>query len=449
MTPQRQTVAHRELEGLELALFLTGELALMNLVLVLRLTEAPTRRALEEALQELQRRHPILRSRVVGGRGHYRFETGGVPDVVVQAVDRESDTHWQALVEGELVRGFESLEGPLFRAVVVRGSGRRGPGEILLTLNHAIADGPGCKELTASLLDSLGIAAGAASRPGAGEDSFPPGVEERFPASFRGARRLGKMSDFVARQAADEALYRLRTLRRRPTLETGLSPCRVLTRRLDEPTSSELPRACTQHKVTINSALQAAALLAIDRKLYQGRRSPLRYVEFPDLRPYLDPPIEASTVANYSSTVRFTIWVEGSLGLWELAAEVQDQSQRAYKRGDKFCAAVSSPTMIRTLLRQDSVRMGNSALSYTGPMLLDPDPGPEQVRDLHAFVSNFPLGPEYTAQVRWLRGRLAWDVVYLDSDMDRVQADSVLEEVFDLLKAALGQTPAPTVGSLS
>jgi hypothetical protein len=435
------TLRHRELDGLELALFLTGELALMNLVLVLRLADAPSREQLDRPLRELQRRHPILRSRVVREGGGYRFETGGVPAVKTRVVDRKGDNEWLKLVEQELVHGFDSLEGPLIRALLVRPRGGRkpAPGEILLTLNHAIADGPACKEIVSSLLAALEV---LPARDGQETDDqpFPPGVEERFPASFRGARRLAKMSDFIARQAADEALYRLRTLRRRPTLETGLCPCRILTRMLDEACSRELPRACARNRVTINSALQAAALIAVDRQLYGGRKSPLRFVEFPDLRPYLDPPPEPSTVANYSSTVRFTVSVEGSLDLWKLAAEVQGPSHRAYRRGDKFCSAVSSPTMIRTLLRQDSVRMGNTALSYTGPMLLDPDPGPERVVGLHAFVSNFPLGPEYTAQVRWLRGQLQWDVVFLDSDMDRPLAESVLDEMFALLASAVGST---------
>jgi len=443
MTPTEPTVRQRALNGLELALFLTSELALMNLVLVLRLADTPSPEQLARALRLLQRRHPILRSRVIREGVRYHFESGGVPEVKIRVVDRKGGNEWLQLVEQELVHGFDSLEGPLFRALLVRkrGGPKPAPGEILLTLSHAIADGPACKEILSSLLAALDVLPPrTAGEPD--DQPFPPSVEECMPASFRGARRLTRMSDFVTRQAADEALYRLRTLRRRPTLETELCPCRILTRTLDESCSHELPRACSRNGVTINSALQAAALIAVDHQLYEGRRSPLRFVEFPDLRPFLDPPPQACTVANYSSTVRFTVSVEGSVDLWRLAADIQHQSHRAYRRGDKFCSAVSSSTMIRTLLRQDSVRMGNTALSYTGPMLLDPDPGPERVVGLHAFVSNFPLGPEYTAQVRWLRGQLQWDVVFLDSDMGLPMAEAILDEIFRLLRMAVGTASA-------
>jgi hypothetical protein len=424
------------LEGLELALFLTGEMALMNLVLVLRLTRSPSHGEVKSVLRAIQARHPLLRSRVVKKGGSYRFETGDVTCVPVTTKRREGNDDWRGVAEKELIKGFESVEEPLLRAILLGERDGGGRGELLLTIHHAIADGPACKEIVGQLLAGCGITYDPDSPPDDTPQPFPPGVEERFPAFFRGARRLTSMSDFVARQAADEALYRIRTMGRRPALVTGPSPCRILTLRLDRKSSSRLPRACARHQVTINSALQAAALLAVSRELYDGSRAPLRYVEFPDLRPFLEPPVEPQTVANYSSTVRFTHWVEGDLDLWQLAADIQQRSHRAYRRGDKFCSAVSSPTMIRTLLKQSSVRMGTTALSYVGPMLLDPDPGPERILDLHAFVSNFPLGPEFTAQVRWLRGQLAWDVVFLDTDMDRPQAEVVVHEALRLLAAA-------------
>ena len=52
-----------------------------------------------------------------------------------------------------------------------------------------------------------------------------------------------------------------------------------------------------------------------------------------------------------------------------------------------------------------------------------------RVRELHAFVSNFPKGPEYTAQARIHRRRLVWDVVYLDVDMGAEEAEAITRDM--------------------
>ncbi|MCP4155651.1 MAG: hypothetical protein GY757_48450 [bacterium] len=78
--------------------------------------------------------------------------------------------------------------------------------------------------------------------------------------------------------------------------------------------------------------------------------------------------------------------------------------------------------------------MGTTALSYTGALNLETYYGDIKVRGLHAFVSNFGLGPEYTAQVRIFDNCFYWDILYLDSDMDEKLAGVLAAEIEALLK---------------
>jgi hypothetical protein len=59
-----------------------------------------------------------------------------------------------------------------------------------------------------------------------------------------------------------------------------------------------------------------------------------------------------------------------------------------------------------------------------------------RLEEIHAFISNMVLGPEYSALARLWEGRLWWDIVYLDSDMDRAVAATVAETILDLLRTA-------------
>ena len=92
------------------------------------------------------------------------------------------------------------------------------------------------------------------------------------------------------------------------------------------------------------------------------------------------------------------------------------------------------------LLLRQKTRMGTTALNYAGAARLQVGANaPFSIEGLHAFVSNFPLGPEYTGQSRILERRLWWDIVYLDADMDRSEARAIAEEMRDLVVEAAGQ----------
>jgi hypothetical protein len=81
--------------------------------------------------------------------------------------------------------------------------------------------------------------------------------------------------------------------------------------------------------------------------------------------------------------------------------------------------------------------MATTAVSYTGPVKLDKIYGKTALKDIHAFVSNFVLGPEYTAAVRLFDGQFHWDILYLDSDMGFAEAKVLADEIVTLLETAI------------
>ena len=78
--------------------------------------------------------------------------------------------------------------------------------------------------------------------------------------------------------------------------------------------------------------------------------------------------------------------------------------------------------------------MANAALNYAGSTGLVSEYGAIRLLAVHAFVSNFPLGPEYTAQVRLFAERLWWDIVYLDSDMSHALAEEIARDMLSTLE---------------
>ena len=174
-------------------------------------------------------------------------------------------------------------------------------------------------------------------------------------------------------------------------------------------------------------------LIAVARHCYPGVRLPHRYCAFPLLRRYLEPAVGDDVIACYITVLRLTTEVSERDGLWELAARINHDLDASMRRGERFLASIWSHFSMRTIFSQNSHRMSTTAVSYTGATPLPDRVGDLEVHEVHAFVSNFPIGPQYTAQARLFRGRLWLDILYLDCDMEELVAREIGDDMCRLL----------------
>jgi hypothetical protein len=247
---------------------------------------------------------------------------------------------------------------------------------------------------------------------------------------------------YLLRQGIDELGYRWgRRGRARPPAAPPAT-CRALPLALHAAVTARLVQRSLRERATLNGAVTAALLLAARRRLHGGGPGPLRYFTWADLRPYLQPPPPATTVAGYVAPLRLTLPLTSDAAFWPLARRVSRQIGTAGHRGDKFHAVRLIPATMRRLLRQSAGRMADVAVSYTGAVRFAGGAGALRVAALHAFVSNLPQGPELTASVKLFGDRLVWDIVYLDTDMSARQARTVAGEIVRILarEAFAGET---------
>jgi hypothetical protein len=305
----------------------------------------------------------------------------------------------------------------------------------VISFHHAIVDGVAAGRLAHDLLSACGGNAPAGDIQGASLP-FPVSADEHFPARFRGSRRLIPSALFLGGQLLDEAAFRWRSRGQRARPQAEARRCRILTMVFSEEETDAIVRASRRRRVTLTSLFEAATLLAVLRQRYPGKRLPHRYFAFPLLRSYLEPPISDESFGSYLTALRLTVEASDKDDVWDLASRIHRQLHRAAKKGEKFFASLLSPFSMRTVFRQKSCRMSTTALSYTGPVRLRSHYGDQRLRELHAFVSNFAVGPEYTAQVRLFRRELWWDILYLEADMDDREARGIADEIHELLVTA-------------
>jgi len=185
--------------------------------------------------------------------------------------------------------------------------------------------------------------------------------------------------------------------------------------------------------MSLNSVLNAAMLLAVQRRLCGGKTTPMRHFNFADLRSLLKPPVTDKHIVGLHSMLRVTVTVRAESNLWSVADVVNRAVTAGARRGDLFSSVLLSAAMMRIILGQGNQRMGTTALAYAGPLQMPRAFGSTKVVGLEVFISNLTLGPEYTAQVRLVDGELRWSIVYLDCDMDRATAEGVADEMLSML----------------
>jgi hypothetical protein len=130
------------------------------------------------------------------------------------------------------------------------------------------------------------------------------------------------------------------------------------------------------------------------------------------------------------------MYVSGESNIWKLTADLHDKIYRSLKYGDKFPAARMSESLIKMFVGLKTMRMGSTALNYSGAIPLKPHYGGIKVKALHGFLSGFDLGPEVPAQARLFNNELLMDFMFLESDVDKEMAGKIVREIQDILERA-------------
>ena len=429
----------RELGTFERALLIADKHAPFHIVSVLQLEGAPSPQIIRNALKVLQDQHPFLSVHLLKEQGRTYFETLIDPGLPFHVLPRWNDTHWVDVAEVEMARRIDTSTSPLFRCTYLYDVTHE-RAEVILTIHLTIADSASTARLMHEFLKVCASLRDQKTVPVSGQAPHTDAVETRFPPAFRGMQLNLRIFRYVLAQLADEVSYRMQTRNKRiPPLQAKPTRGHIHCIQLPEDLVDELSRRARLEKLTLNSLLNAAMLLAVNHELYAGQPLPMRTFSFANLRPYVKPPLSDQELAAYASILRYTVVVEGGLDLWQLAHDLHAKIYSSLKSGDKFVTTLITEPMIKLVARRKSFRPGATALNYNGVVPIQPNYGMMKVTGIHMFVSAYDLGPELSAQAQLFNEELFWDFTYLDADMTRDEAIAITEEIRTILAHAIGR----------
>ena len=411
----------RKLGNFERALLITNQHAPFNIVSVLQMENAPPPETLKKTLKTLQNRQPLLRASIQNGKGKPFFEDLPSASLPFTLIERTSKEQWRNLLEEEMAFHYNHEKGPLFKAIYLY---KDGFGDLILNVHHTIMDAMSGM----SFLDEL-LHLCAEELTELPPVELAPAMETVYPAPYKGFSNNFKVVSYAFAQMGEMAQFMWRTRNKPiPTVKFG-GKGKIATLTLPESLIDSLASRGRKKGITLNSILNTALMQAVNRHLYQGESLPMQTFAFANLRSSTIPPTDVKLLANYISMLRITQDISGEAEFWRLAEELNKKIYRVLKQGGKFSAATMSEPLMKVFIKMKSMRMGATALSYTGAVPLKRQYGEIKPLGIHGVVSAYDLGPELSSQARLFYNQLLWDFVYLDSDMDRVLAEKIIAEI--------------------
>ncbi|MCP4419031.1 MAG: hypothetical protein GY805_20635 [Chloroflexi bacterium] len=421
----------RQLGNMEHALTLTGQFEPFSVVGVLRLQNGPTPEMVRHALDQLQREQPLLNVTITArGKRLFFEEFAESPPIPLQIESWQDEAQWQTVATDALNTAIDIQTAPLMRSVYLYQTGENKLVDLVFIYHHAIMDAASGVQFYHRLLS---ICAGETG--GGDVQSLRPAADEMLPPAMRGLKRNGRNLQYMAAQMADEIRYRWQLGDGRVApLHITTARNLIVTRQLDKASTKVIIRRSRRERVSMNSVVSTALLLAVHKHLYEERPLPLRALTSANLRPYLTPPIPNEYFGCCIAMLRYTLFCDKNSSFWQAVQLFQTALSQSSKRGEKFTAMLMSKQLMKMITRFQAFRMGTTAVSYSGPLNLQPSYGNIQVKDIHGFISNNRLGPEFTAFAKILFGKLSWDFLYLDADMNHEMAKTIANEVIHILE---------------
>jgi len=427
----------RPLSAVERWYWLCDQFSPLNVISRVRVRGELQLEALHRGLDELQVRHPLLRTRIEHDGG---LNPRWVPcnrSIPLRKVRRERDEQWVHEVnERELIVRVDPEAGPLIRTVVL--SGADGVHDLLIVVPHIIADGTTVLSLAEQWLTLAGnpeaiqwTARALAS------------AEELRPSRFTGDEGAARLAEQTVRD--EELMARNRPGRVEPSTVIALEErhTQLLHRELDSSQLDAVAQASRQHGTTVHGALTAALVLAA--ALDNNYRTTHFAVGSPiDFRGELVPAVRPDEVGTYVATVLSVVDI--SLPFWDLARAITTDLTERKNLGHHFnlvtMVAAAAPRSIadaRPFMEfMEAEGPINLCSSNIGRYAFPDRIGAWDVSDAQ-FLTGISVNGYFVATINSSHGQLFWNFTYIDKVVPASRAKRLANNCVSILLSAINE----------
>ena len=350
IAPPPVRAASRKLAGLEYAMRLTDDVTPFNVVAVLQIAGDLPVAKLRTALDEWQRRHPLLRTRIVPSGKNYFFHFDVTSPIPLDVSPPSGAEGWITAAQDALHTRFErpSVAGAM--PLPPRESGA----DLIVTVHHTIIDAASATHVFGELLALCAgsVPASAAETAQEGQQPAAALFPRNSPAcvlsprlrSWDGRWRRSHISMARTRCATTDRRYRS-LLHPSDPLFTALTASLILASRRQRVTLNAILSAGPWRRYAASSVAAGAA--AASSSPTCGRACACLF------------PTACSVVSSRS----FSPSTWNGTAASAPAREIQQSTQRAAQLGERYLSYAMSPGMMKMILGTKAFRMGATALA--------------------------------------------------------------------------------------
>jgi len=246
----------RELSGVERWFYWMDQNRSTHFSISAEISGRTTPTVWRNALNQLQRRHPLLNASIYqADDGTLYFRKGQLDAIQLMVCFETREDQWQEQAIVELTKQFDSAQAPLFRAVLIIGEDRC---TIVLSAHHAIADGKSVAFLLRDLVDAASGTVLSRSTLQPSQDSLLAPIAASIPAKVPGGESAGPAPRPIKYQPVDAASAKISAVR------------------LSKEDSDALVQEARKQKTTVHGAIVAASVLAGRSISAEWRKHPVR-----------------------------------------------------------------------------------------------------------------------------------------------------------------------------
>jgi hypothetical protein len=319
---------NRKLGLIENLFEILHDLGAMIDVNVARIEGPITPEILQQALDLVQKRHPMLQVHIVESVDGFYFQSDSTYKIPLRVIDKQYENQGIEIAEDELHQKFSGGLAPLCRVTFLHSSTSNGVSEIIATFHHAITDGISCMHFFDDLFSYCQqIAAGDRIAEVVTMQLLPP-LETLL------ASHLSRNNNVEETQEQSSQEIQPPKLIIEDEAPASERRTRLLTRILSKEMTMMLRNRCRQEETTVHGALCAAILFGAVKIAFTGTPIHLSCGSSVNLRKFCEPEVSneyMGCLASFTGSIIHTL--KKKTIFWDLARECKSKLSNYLERG--------------------------------------------------------------------------------------------------------------------
>ena len=428
----------RKLGNVESSWCVANEVAPVNGVNIIKVKGPLDEPLLRYVLDQLQKRHPLTRVRIVKKRRNYYYESEGVGKIPLAIHHIKTAAEHRNIIEGEFRLPFNE-NGPLMRVCLTHIEDEPEYRYLIMNYLHAIGDGESVLNFVKEMLLTCnqvfnGIDFELEPLP------IMPNAEKMFPKRLKTWKARIEGIKFLLNQFKVEFLTGHKRISnkkynhiKRSELETGFMQLEI-----EKALADKVVKVASRQGVSLHSAVCASILMAMYEYYhteidYTKNKVRLRCLSFYNLRPFLRPRLRSTHYGSYVSTVGGIQTVGEGVDFWDLARSVKEDLKKETKSDGMFYMTQYARLMLKTFLMLGKYEIAALAVSNVGRIKYNEDFGSFKIEEYVGYVSNTGICSNLALVLSRFNGNLRWNYMYAKPLLSDKAVDGIAERANEIL----------------